>query len=47
MDLYSSGPDLGIPSPIHLQHFYLGLSEESTQFLNIALVGAFLHLSNS
>ena len=29
MDLYSSGPDLGIPSPILLQHFYLGLSEES------------------
>ena len=47
MDLYSSGPDLGIPSHILLQHFYLGLSEESTQFLDIALGGAFLHLSNS
>jgi hypothetical protein len=47
MDLYSSGPDLCIPSPILLQHFYLGLSEESTQFLDIALGGAFLHLSDS
>ena len=47
MDLYSSSPDLGIPSPILLQHFYLGLSEESTQFLDIASGGAFLHLSDS
>jgi hypothetical protein len=47
MDLYSFGLDLGIPSPILLQHFYLGLSEESTQFLDIASRGAFLHLSNS
>ena len=46
MDLYSSSPDLGIPSPILLQHFYLGLSEESTQFLDITLGGAFLHLSD-
>jgi hypothetical protein len=47
IDLYSFGPDLGIPSPILLQHFYLGLSEESTQFLDIALGGAFIHLSDS
>ena len=47
MDLYLSRPDLGIPSPILLQHFYLGLSEESTQFLDIASRGAFLHLSGS
>ena len=47
MDLYLSSPDLGIPSPILLQHFYLGLSEESTQFLDIASGGAFLHLSDS
>jgi hypothetical protein len=44
MDLYSSGPDLAIPEPILLQHFYLGLSEKSTQFLDIASGGAFLHL---
>ena len=47
MDLYSSGPDLGIPSHILLQHLYLDLSEESTQFLDIASGGAFLHLSDS
>ena len=47
MDLYSSSPDLGIPSPVLLQLFYLGLSEESTQFLDIASGGAFLHLSDS
>ena len=28
-----------------MQHFYLGLSEKSTQFLDIALGEAFLHLS--
>ena len=44
MDLYSSGPDLALPEPILLQHFYLGLSDKSTQFLDIALGGAFLHL---
>ena len=44
IDLYSSGPDLAIPEPILLQHFYLGLSEKSTQFLDIASGGAFLHL---
>ena len=41
IDLYSSGPDLAIPEPILLQHFYLGLSEKSAQFLNIAWGGAF------
>ena len=44
MDLYSSGPDLAIPEPILLQHFYLGLSEKSAQFLDIASGGGFLHL---
>ena len=29
MDLFSSGPDLAIPEPILLQHFYLRLSEKS------------------
>jgi hypothetical protein len=47
MDLYSSSTDLGIPSPILLQHLYLGFSEESTQFLDIASGGSFLHLSDS
>jgi hypothetical protein len=30
-----------------LQHFYVALSKDSTQFLNIASRGAFLHLSTS
>ena len=47
MDLYSSSPDLALPKPILLQHFYLGLSEKSAQFLDIASGGAFLHLSIS
>ena len=47
IDLYSSGPDLAIPEPILLQYFYLGLSEKSTQFLDITSGGAFLHLSIS
>ena len=43
----SYGPDLAIPEPILLQYFYLGLSEKSTQFLDITSGGAFLHLSDS
>ena len=46
-DLISSGPDLAIPEPVLLQHFYLGLSKDSAQFLDIASRGAFLHLSAS
>ena len=30
-----------------LQHFYMGLSKDSTQFLDISSRGAFLHLSAS
>ena len=47
IDLSSSGPDLSIPNPMLLQHFYLGLSEKSTHFIDIALGGAFLYLSIS
>ena len=39
-----SGPDLAILELILLQHFYLGLSEKSAQFIGIASGGAFLHL---
>ena len=46
MDLFSSDPNLAIPNPMLLQHFYLGC-KESAQFLDITLGGAFLHLSNS
>ena len=47
MDLSSSGPDLAIPDPMLLQHFYQGLSEKSAHFLDIASIGVFLHLSIS
>jgi len=47
MDLSSSAPDLAIPGPMPLKHFYQGLSEKSTHFLDIASVGVFLHLSVS
>ena len=47
MDLSSSSHDLAIPDPMLLQHFYLGLSEKSAHFLDIASIGAFLHLSIS
>ena len=44
-DIISLGPDLTIPDPILLQHVYLGLSKETTHYLDIALGGSFLHLS--
>ena len=47
MDLSTSGPDLAIPNPMLLQHFYLGLSKESAQFLDISSRGAFLCFSDS
>jgi len=43
-DLVSAGPDLAITEPALLQHFYLGLSQNSAQFLDLASKGAFLHL---
>jgi hypothetical protein len=42
-DLVSFGPDHAIQDPILLQHFYMGLSGETTQFLDLASGGAFLH----
>ena len=44
-DIISSRPDLTIPDPILLQHVYLGLSKETTHYLDIASGGSFLHLS--
>ena len=41
-DLASSRPDLAITEPTLLQHFYLGLSKDSTRFLDLASRGAFL-----
>ena len=44
-DLIITGLDLAIPDPMLLQHFYMGLSKDSTQTLDQASRGAFLHLS--
>ena len=46
-DLITTGLDLAISDPLLLQHFYMGLSKDSTQSLDAASRGAFLHLSAS
>jgi hypothetical protein len=46
-DLITTGPDLAIPDPILLQHFYLGLSKDDAQDLNVTSGGSFLSLSVS
>ena len=38
-----SGPNLFIPNHVLLQHFWLGLSKESTLQLDIAVGGSFTH----
>ena len=38
-----SGPNLSIPNHVLLQHFWLGLSKESTLQLDIAAGGSFTH----
>jgi hypothetical protein len=43
----SSRPDIGIPEPILLQHFSMGLDEESTKFLDTSSGGSFSHLTLS
>ena len=46
-DLVNSGPDLAIQDHMLLQHFYMGLSGETTQFLDTSSGGVFLHCSTS
>ena len=45
--LIIASPDLAISDPMLLEHFYMGLSKDSTQSLDIASRGAFLCLSVS
>ena len=42
-----TSPDLAIQDPVLLQYFYMGLSKDSVQSLDLASKGAFLHLSVS
>jgi len=46
-DVVNSGPDLAIQDHILLQHFYMGLSGETAQFLDTSSGGVFLHCSTS
>jgi hypothetical protein len=43
--LLNSGPDLTIPEPILLQHFFMGLSRKTIEYLNTASGGSFMHVS--
>ena len=46
-DLIIFGPDLALQDEVLLQQFYIGLSKDSRESLNAALVGSFLHLNAS
>ena len=46
-ELIITGPDLAIQDPVLLQHFYMGFSKDSMEFLDAASRGAFLCLSVS
>jgi hypothetical protein len=41
----ASGPDIGIPEPILLQHFRMGLDDLSAKFLDTSSGGLFTHLT--
>lgn len=43
----ASGPDLGIPEPILLQHFIMGLDVELAKFLDTSSGASFAHLTPS
>jgi hypothetical protein len=44
--LLASSPDLSLPDPILLQHFYKGLSRDSRKLLDTTSGGSFLHVSS-
>jgi hypothetical protein len=46
-ELIITSPDLAIPASILFQHFYMGLSKDSMEFLDESSRPAFLHLSTS
>ena len=46
-NLASSGSDLAITEPTLLQHLYLGVSKDSTQFLDLASRGALVRCNVS
>jgi hypothetical protein len=46
-ELIITSPNLAIPASILFQHFYMGLSKDSMEFLDESSRPAFLHLSTS
>ena len=46
-DIITTGPDLAISDLMLLQYFYMGLSKDSRESLDVASRGAFLYLSAS
>jgi hypothetical protein len=43
--LLNSGPDLTISEPIFLQHFFMGLTRRTIEYLNTVAGGSFMHVS--
>jgi len=41
----NSGPNLTLPEPILLQHFFLGLDDRNKEYLNLASGGALMHIT--
>jgi hypothetical protein len=43
--LLNSGPNHTIPETVLLQHFFIGLTRKTIEYLNIAAGGSFMHVS--
>jgi hypothetical protein len=43
--IVNSGPSLALPEPMLLQHFFLGLNRKTKKYLNLAVEGAFMHIT--
>jgi hypothetical protein len=43
--LINTSPNLAIPDPILLQHFWIDLNRKTSKLLSMTLGGSFLHVS--
>ena len=41
----NSRPNLVVPEPMHLQHFFLGLNDRNQEYHYLASGGAFMHIT--
>jgi hypothetical protein len=41
--ILNSGPNLALPEPMILQHFFMGLNNNTMQYLNSVMEGLFMH----